>query len=255
MFRIVRISVLLLLLVNAGVGTWLARARTTSWEHPLRVAIFPIAADASPATRAYMDALGRDQFQPVDEFFGAEAQRYGVGQADPVDVFVAPEVRSIPPETPRDGSVLKVMLWSLQLRYWAWRHARFDGPDPDVRLFVLYHDPVQVTRVPHSLGLQKGLVGVVYAFAAETQTAQNNIVIAHELLHTLGATDKYDPATNQPAHPDGYAEPDREPRWPQELAEIMAGRIPVSADQAEMPAGLDDVIVGTATAREIRWLP
>jgi hypothetical protein len=102
--------------------------------------------------------------------------------------------------------------------------------------------------------LQKGLIGVVYAFASEEQAAQNNVVIAHELLHTLGARDKYEAGSNLPAHPDGYADPEREPLWPQEFAEIMAGRIPLSAHEAQMPAGLEQSLIGVATAREIRWV-
>jgi hypothetical protein len=169
-------------------------------------------------------------------------------------VFLAPEVGSIPPAAPRGGNAAEIGLWSLQLRWWAWRNAQLDGPAPDVRIFVLYHDPERTARVPHSLGLAKGLVGVVYAFASEEQSEPNNVVIAHELLHTLGATDKYDLATNLPLHPDGYAEPGREPLWPQEFAEIMAGRIALSLEQAEMPLALSHTLVGAATAREIRWL-
>lgn len=254
MFRTVRIAILVFILANVAVGTWLTRARSTSWEQPLRVVVFPIDADGSPATRAYIGGLTRAAFQPVDDFFRDEAQRYRVGQPDPVDIFVAPEVRAVPPPAPRGGNVLQVMLWSLQLRYWAWRHADYDGVAPDVRMFVLYHDPALVTRVPHSLGLQKGLIGVVYAFASEDQDAQNNVVAAHELLHTLGATDKYHPATNQPLHPIGYAEPDLDPLWPQQFAEIMAGRIPLSAASAEMPPGLAHAVIGPATALEIRWI-
>jgi len=82
---------------------------------------------------------------------------------------------------------------------------------------------------------------------------QNNVVIAHELLHTLGATDKYDPGSNQPRFPDGYAEPGRQPRLPQEYAEIMAGRTPLSATQSVTPDGLEHARVGPATAAEIRW--
>jgi len=190
----------------------------------------------------------------IDDFFAEEARRYGLGQSDPVDVFVAPAVASIPPQPPDGASIPEVMLWSLQLRFWAWRHGDIDGPAPHVSVFVLYHDPALVQRVPHSLGLQKGLLGVVYAFASEEQSGPNNLVIAHELLHTLGAVQRYDPATNLPVHPDGYAEPDRDPLWPQELAEIMAGRIPLSAQRAEMPEGLAQALIGEATAREIRWL-
>ena len=140
------------------------------------------------------------------------------------------------------------------MRYWAWLNGAFDGPKPHVRIFVLYHDPDRVTRVSHSLGLQKGLLGVVNAFASQGQAAQNDVVIAHELLHTLGATDKYDPRTNQPAFPDGYADPQRQPRLPQEYAEIMAGRVPVTLEQAEMPDSLEAVLIGAKTAHEINWV-
>ena len=80
----------------------------------------------------------------------------------------------------------------------------------------------------------------------------NDTVIAHELLHTLGATDKYDLRTNQPTHPDGYAEPEREPLYPQSFAELMGGRIPVSDTESKMPESLQQVIVGAKTAQRNR---
>ena len=55
------------------------------------------------------------------------------------------------------------------------------------------------------------------------------MVIAHELLHTVGATDKYDPAANESSPPEGYAEPDKIPFFPQTFVGLMAGRIPLSA--------------------------
>jgi hypothetical protein len=118
---------------------------------------------------------------------------------------------------------------------------------------VWYHDPAVSPRLPHSTGLQKGLIGVVNAFAASDLEGSNNVVIAHELLHTLGATDKYDPSGNLPLFPDGYANPEARPRVPQKRAEIMAGRIPISETQAETPAGMAQVVIGARTAREINW--
>jgi hypothetical protein len=44
-----------------------------------------------------------------------------------------------------------------------------------------------------------------------------------------------------------------QPRHPQAAAEIMAGRVALASDEAEMPDSLADVVVGAATAREIRW--
>jgi hypothetical protein len=132
--------------------------------------------------------------------------------------------------------------------------AKVPGRTPArIRMFVLYHDPAVKEPVPHSLGLQKGLVGVVHAYADAQMAGQNNIVIAHETLHTVGATDKYDLETGAPIYPAGYAEPDAEPRFPQRYAEIMAGQRALSEREREMPAELSDVAVGLATAGEIGW--
>ena len=147
-----------------------------------------------------------------------------------------------------------VIAWSLKLRHWAWRkQGQQPGPDPDVHIYMVFHDPADNQVLAHSLGLQKGLIGVVNAFASRRMAGSNNVVLAHELLHTLGATDKYDPATNMPLHPDGYAEPQRQPLHPQDNAEIMGGRIPRSQDEAVTPISLKSVVVGPLTAAEIRW--
>ena len=53
-------------------------------------------------------------------------------------------------------------------------------------------------------------------------------VFAHELMHTLGATDKYDGA-GAALIPSGLAEPDAVPRFPQRFVEVMARNRPVAA--------------------------
>ena len=78
-------------------------------------------------------------------------------------------------------------------------------------------------------------------------------MIAHELLHTLGATDKYNPANDAPRYPDGYGDPRQMPLYPQSTAEMMAGRRMLSATRWEQAASLDEVVIGPATALEIRW--
>ena len=149
---------------------------------------------------------------------------------------------------------MDVAVWSLRLRYWAWRQDNYRGPKPDVRIFVSYFDPAAHSRLAHSTGLQKGLIGVVNAFARADMDGSNNVVIAHELMHALGATDKYEPGSNQPRFPDGFADPHAVPLYPQSRAEIMGGRIPVSEASTEMPAGMDEVAIGIGTAREINWV-
>lgn len=167
---------------------------------------------------------------------------------------MAPQVKSLPPEPPSSGSTWEIMLWSLQLRYWAFQANTYQGPRPHIRMFVKYFDVKNRQPLAHSLGLQQGMLGIVNAFAEQKMTSSNAVVITHEILHTLGATDKYDLNTGLPLFPDGYAEIDRNPRYPQELAEIMGGKIPISEDEIAIPRGLHQVIIGDKTAREIYWL-
>ena len=138
------------------------------------------------------------------------------------------------------------------MRYYAFHTTPFFENLGRIRLFVVYHEGEAGIPLQHSLGLRKGLVGVVHVFAQPAQTAQNNIVIAHELLHTLGANDKYD-AQGQPLFPDGFPDPDSGERYPQHTAEIMAGRIAVRSDRAIIPSALDACVVGPKTAYEIGW--
>lgn len=253
MAKKIRVAVLLFILLTVAVGTWQARARTTSWKRALDVVVFPINADGTPQTAGYIGTLGDDSFDDIKRFMRDEAQQYGISLINPVDVYIGPEVEAIPPPPPLGGAVPAVMLWSLQLRYWAWRHGEHPILKPDVRIYALYHHPSTAQRLGHSVGLQKGLIGVANLFAIDRMTTDNNIVITHELLHTLGASDKYDYASNQPIYPVGYAEPELWPLYPQEFAEIMGGRIPLSESTSAAAQGLDMVLVGPQTADEIGW--
>ena len=145
------------------------------------------------------------------------------------------------------------MLWGLQLRYWVFRNT----PDNDsnlrrVRVFVAYYQGQDNQPLAHSVGLQKGLIGIVNAFAHRQHTKQNNIVIAHEILHTVGATDKYN-FFGGPQFPEGYSNPHRQPLYPQRYAEIMAGRIPTSRYSSYMAKSLRSVRMNKLTASEIAW--
>lgn len=254
MFRTLRIFVLLVILVNVALGTWLARVRSTSWDAPLRVMVYPVNADGSAQTQQYIAGLSRTTFKPIVQFLNEEAERHGLSNQDLLEIYLGDEVRALPPPPPYGENVVQVMLWSLSLRLWAWRHAQHPGQaEPHIRMFVLLYDPAQVQKVAHSLGLQKGLIGVVHAYASAAQTAQNNVVLAHELLHTLGATDKYDPANNQPLFPEGFAQPEKSPTFPQDFAELMAGRIALSQTESVMPLSLGHTLIGDKTAQEIGW--
>ena len=254
MWRNIRILALLLVLGAVALEQWLERVHTQSWRETLWVGIYPLNADGSRTSQSYIEALRREDFVAIESFFAREAHRYGVTIDDPVHVELYPQGSELPAELAPGAGPLGIAWWSLRLRWFAAHASTVPGRVPSrIRLFVLYHDPATLERAPDSHGLQKGLVGVVHAFATGAMTGANNIVIAHELMHTVGASDKYDFATEEPLYPIGYGDPGQQPLYPQTAAEIMAVRRALSQQDSEMPRSLKSEVVGAATALEIRW--
>ena len=252
-FRAIRITVLLLVLFGLGFNVWLTKWRVGEWDRSLWVVVHPVCGDASPETRSYIDSLTPEKLKPVTDFFSAEAERYGLKIKEPFTLVLAPRLDKLPPQIPDQPTPLNMILWSLKLRLWAWRIDKAKAPVQDIQLFVLYFNKSR-TIVDQSYVMQKGYIGVVNGYASPKLEGKNNVVIAHELLHLAGATDKYNPANELPVYPAGYADPEARPRYPQSQAEIMAGSIPVSATESEMAESLNETVIGPATAGEINWV-
>lgn len=255
MFKTIRVAILLFILVFVALGAWLAQARSTDWNNSLWVKVYPINADGSAVVDRYIASLTVEAFAGIEQFVARETERYGRSVERPLRMELGQAVGQQPPVVDPGAGVLSIMTWSLKLRWWASRTGGDqDRITPDVRIFVRYHDPEDAYILENSVGLQKGMVGIVNARASRRHAGANNVVIAHEFMHTLGASDKYDMATGLPLAPDGLAEPDRQPLYPQRRAEIMGGRIALAEDDAIVPKSLEYVVIGPATAGEIRLL-
>jgi hypothetical protein len=255
MFKAVRISVLLFILFFVAFSTWLTQSRSTDWNNSLWVKIYPINADGSDASQQYIANLETGDFADIEAFIARETARYGKSLDRPLRMELGRPIGEQPPAIEPNAGILGIMRWSLKMRWWASSTAGDqDWIDPDVRIFVRYHGLDRALALESSVGLQKGMVGVVNAYASRRQQGRNNVVIAHEFLHTLGATDKYDLATGNPFVPEGLAEPGRKPIFPQRWAEIMGGRIALAADDAVIPQSLKYTVIGPMTASEIRLI-
>lgn len=255
MFKAIRISILLLILFFVVVSGWLTQARSTDWNNSLWIKVYPINGDGSAAAQKYIETLKLSDFNGIEAFLARETTRYSRNIDRPVRIELGREVVEQPPALAEQPNMLSVMLWSLKMRWWA--SSVTDAQDriePDVRIFVRYHKPDLAISLENSIGLQKGMVGIVNGYASRRHRGVNNLIIAHEFLHTLGATDKYSPFDGQPIGPDGIAEPDRQPLYPQRYAEIMGGRIAISQDDSLIPKNLKKVLIGTLTAREINLI-
>jgi len=253
MWKILRIFILLVILGTVVQQSFLDKA-DLSWKHNFYVALYPVNADGSSAVADYIKTLTKDDFEHMETYFAEEGVRYNLGMSRPIAVELGEVVTEIPPAPPNNGSILQTMLWSLKFRWFAWNNSPKVPVKPDIRLYLLYHDPATSSVLAHSTALNKGRVGRVNLFGDKSYNKQNLVVAAHELLHTLTATDKYDLSTGLPIYPDGYAEPDKQPRYPQSFAELMGGYVPLEETKNVIPKSLDQTLIGAKTAREIGWL-
>ncbi len=253
MWRILRISVLLIVLASVARQAYVDRA-DLDWKDNFYVALYPVNADGSIKVDDYIKALKRDDFEEIEVFFAKEAAHYQLGMRRPIAIELGEVVDQMPPPPPVEGSVVQNMLWSLRFRWFAWKNSPKVPVNPDIRLYLLFYDPDAHHTLEHSTALDKGRLGRVNLFGNQSYTKNNLVVTAHELLHTLSASDKYDLLTGQPIYPDGFANPDKRPLYPQDYAELMGGYVPINTAEKRIPFSLDQTLIGPKTAHEIGWI-
>ena len=59
--------------------------------------------------------------------------------------------------------------------------------------------------------------------------------------------------TGLPKYPDGYANPNQKPLYPQLKAELMGGHIAYSQTKSVMPEFLNQTVINPKTAEELGW--
>jgi hypothetical protein len=253
-FRFLRITILLTVLVVVAGNQWLTGHRLGSWKKPLWITVYPVLASPDPEVRRYVQGLDVGSFKKVGDFLTRQAARHGRSLGEAAVFQLAQTLTALPPALPAESSGLKVAWWSLKMRWWTWRNGSQEGLAPDdIKIFVLYQAANPLGPMERSVGVKNGSYGLVNAVASRHMEAHNRIIITHELLHVLGATDKYDPYTGQPDAPDGLANPRQTPLYPQQQAEIMGGRIAVSDHRWRYPESLGSCVIGARTATEIGW--
>jgi hypothetical protein len=133
------------------------------------------------------------------------------------------------------------------------QRAGLNAREFDARIYVALNASDNAgLRWVEGVGEQGGEVGLVRATLDDDNLTLALCATAHELFHTLGATDKYD-ADGHADAPRGLVEPQRAPPYPQSRAEIMVGEVPLGPSSGRLPSTLDDVAVGPATAAELNW--
>ena len=250
-WKSIRVLILLAILLIVAVNAY--RDQNQNWQQPILIVMHPINADGLASTQQYIQQLQLADFSDVKQYLEKNSQHYR-GQSSYFMFQLGRELRQVPPKPPTEPSIFKNIIWSLKFRYYAWQqHQAADGA-PSLTLYLNFYDPKQSKELKHSTALERGRIGSVNLFASEKQSQQNNVVLLHELLHGFGATDKYNLNNGQPIFPFGYAEPNKTPLYPQTVAEIMGGSVPLSQRKSEMPDSIHETVVSELTAQEIGWV-
>lgn len=247
------LGVLAIVALYAVKDVW-RRKQRNDWQRELQVAL--VIAARGPVAPEALAAL-RSEVPKLESRLAAEFARYGRrGRPFSFHVYGPVAVDEGAPQAASDGLVdLAKHAWALR-RFTGELDERADVPSAgfDSRLYLVVRPPASEARLfVEGQSEQGGRVGIAEAELDVSMAPFVLFVAAHELMHTLGASDKYD-ARGRARVPDGLAEPELVPRYPQRYVEIMARNRPVAPDREEPPSSLDELRVGAVTAAEIGWL-
>ena len=115
MFKAVRISILLFILLFVALSTFLTQARSTDWNNSLWIKVYPINADGSPEAAKYVADLKTSDFEGIETFLARETLRYSKNISRPVRIEFGSEIDAQPPQLGDQPNVLSVMIWSLKI--------------------------------------------------------------------------------------------------------------------------------------------
>lgn len=253
--RVALWGIVLLGVASWGAHDWSARRARTSWQRPLRVALVLVEREPMPPATL---ALLTSRIFELEHRLEEEYTRYTGRTGRPIEIVVRGSgTVETPPPTLRGDGPLDLALHSARL--WRWTserdsRAKLEWLGYDSRIYlVLKPTDLVGTAFVEGESEDGGRVGIAQADIGPDSLDFALFVAAHELLHTLGAGDKYG-AAGEALFPQGFAEPERAPLFPQPGAEVMARNVPIAAGRERPPESLSELYVGETTAREIGWL-
>jgi len=252
-WRIAALGAALAVVAAWGAHQEIRRHRRAEWKETLDVAVVLLPGDAAVDAARWARGL-----EDLAERLREERERYlGPGAPPFRFALVGPvEWQGRFPDLAASGGPLARLLHGVEMLRAARDADRAAGLDRrafDVRVYVLADGdgPAGATAFAEGEGAFRGEVALVHT-SPGGDLGPALLAVGHEILHTAGATDKYDGAGHALA-PHGLAEPERRPPYPQRFAEWMVGEVPTGPGRGRLPSSLGEVRVGPATAREIGW--
>jgi hypothetical protein len=257
-FYYARVSVLSLVLFGVlayAVRDHRRRSARREWQRPLQVALVLLTnGELEPAALARLQR----RVEPLEQQLEDQFARYG-GTFRPIHFrqFGPVQEPSPPPEAADRPSLWQELALSLALGAYARRCDRAagvrGGNELDGKIYLRLSEPHNARlSLVEGLGEDGGRVAVTSLELREDSADFGLFVVAHELFHLLGASDRYGP-DGLAELPGGLGEPELVPQFPQRSVEVMArGRV-LEPGWEEPPSQLAELRVGTKTAAEIGW--
>jgi hypothetical protein len=259
LFYVVRVGLLLSILTMVslwGLHDYAGRRERLDWQRPLEVAL--VLVQQGPLDAATLHAF-RSRIPYLEQQLTREFSKYRQGTAAPIRFYVyGPVTGPSSPQPSESEKLVDQLVQSVARQIHAFKldrlaHVPLLGMDS--RIYIAARPPSHDEKqFAEGFSEQGGRHGFVDVELDPTMVDLGLFVAVHELFHTLGASDKYtDRGTT--VLPDGLANPNQQPLFPQEQADVMAHGRPLRPGVDDAPTVLRELGVGPATAREIRWLP
>ncbi len=265
------LAVVLLAVAIWGWMTWRADHRVFAWDRTVSVAFIAIVDESAGGedhhrsyVRRFLSRAARpgDNLLGVERWIRSEYARHTGGSPDLLEFAVRGPLELPTPPPPLPAADASFFQRLGQTRAFLDYFNALPGRDDlvlgehDVYVFLYFYDFHDRARREFfssfdSVADRRSGVGVVFAPISDALRGHTCTLVAHELCHTFGASDKYD--GNVSVFPQGFADPDRQPRYPQERAEIMSLGRPVARGKDKPVDGLDECIVGAQSAEEMNW--
>lgn len=255
-----RARLTLLLTILAAVLLWacsdyVGRRERTAWRRPVKAAL--VLALRQPVSAHTLELLS-DRTLELERRLSEEYRRHTGRDFTPFSITVkGPVTASAAPPRLEDEGVADLFRHSADMWWWSRdldEQANVEWMHYDSRIYLVLK-PTKSCGIAFVEGESEagGRVGVAQADIDPEMVDFSLFVAAHELLHTLGASDKYG-NEGRAIYPFGYADPNRSPLYPQPGAEVMARNVPIGDALERPPQALDELYVGETTAREIGWI-
>ncbi len=260
-FFYVRVTLLSAILLGVLAYAWIdyeQRHSRNLWREPLTVGMVVldlgkggVDEDVLASLAARASALGERLSGEFARYRDAEQPMIRVLPYGPV------YVKRRPPEPQGEG------LWeALRYSYELWRYTSQVDEAAHVptrmlgsRIYV-FAEPVTDAKRKQVEGYSQdgGRIGIARVQLDDSTVDLGLFVVAHELMHTLGASDRYD-EFGRTQVPEGLGNPEQRPLYPQLTADVMARNRVLAPGTEVPPETLEELSVGTQTATEIGWLP